>query len=341
MSNRKPRIYASCKAGCNWETIHRSEYEDGYPYAPVLLGYDGTFNVEIGKKYKVFKKDEYTDTYGFTFDIYFNGTAHTITITPEFDNLRNYVYFTLLDVRTNENYQTIVVYEINDKAETKVVDNGFYSIRKFSCLFNETDGSVYGNGESLFNYSYKEESNYSFLKQLSVYTTLKGGGKFYDIYNNKWVTTEEYYDGVKTGDYEFIERLETLYDEKTHKHHIINITWKDSYTNANGSNYSLVSNEIEIIENDDPLKYMETAEAHYVVDAICVVDTHSWKEYTGYVFVREEVNGNDYIAYYRADKEISTYSVKCVGCNNAYILNDEKTTMVKEEGISIFTPVRD
>ena len=55
----------------------------------MLLGYDGTFNIEIGKKYKVFKKDEYTDTYGFTFDIYFNGTAgdlnHVDIKAPEWD----------------------------------------------------------------------------------------------------------------------------------------------------------------------------------------------------------------------------------------------------------------
>lgn len=54
MSNNLPKIYASCRAGCNWETVHRSEVED------IIIALqeaepesDGRWLLEEGKTYKI------------------------------------------------------------------------------------------------------------------------------------------------------------------------------------------------------------------------------------------------------------------------------------------------
>lgn len=60
MSN-KPKIYGTCKAGCQWETIHRSELEE---IAALIRQYevmdeDGEpfWKIELGKEYKAIDTD--------------------------------------------------------------------------------------------------------------------------------------------------------------------------------------------------------------------------------------------------------------------------------------------
>ena len=51
MSNL-PKIYAHCKAGCAWETVHRSEFEQSAAFIEAEKT-DGAYELEIGKEYKV------------------------------------------------------------------------------------------------------------------------------------------------------------------------------------------------------------------------------------------------------------------------------------------------
>ena len=56
MSNL-PKIYGNCKAGCLWETVHRSEFEKSASIVKVFPNEDGAYTLDIGKKYKIKAKD--------------------------------------------------------------------------------------------------------------------------------------------------------------------------------------------------------------------------------------------------------------------------------------------
>ena len=52
--NNLPKIYATCRAGCQWETIHRDEFANAATYTPVYPTEGGAFQLEVGKEYKIF-----------------------------------------------------------------------------------------------------------------------------------------------------------------------------------------------------------------------------------------------------------------------------------------------
>lgn len=61
----KPRIYANCKAGCLWETIHREEFERSAAIVAVKKEY-GVFRLEPKKTYRIRKTtDLFSSDYGF------------------------------------------------------------------------------------------------------------------------------------------------------------------------------------------------------------------------------------------------------------------------------------
>ena len=49
----KPKIYASCKAGCNWETIHKSDFEAMASHIRQNV-IDGKCDLISGKEYIIF-----------------------------------------------------------------------------------------------------------------------------------------------------------------------------------------------------------------------------------------------------------------------------------------------
>lgn len=55
--NNLPKIYATCKAGCLWETVHRSELEKIASIVKVLPNEGGAYTLDIGKKYKIKAND--------------------------------------------------------------------------------------------------------------------------------------------------------------------------------------------------------------------------------------------------------------------------------------------
>jgi hypothetical protein len=55
----KPKIFASCKAGCLWETVHKDDFEKS---ASLIRQYpqedeDGSYLLEVGKEYKAIDTD--------------------------------------------------------------------------------------------------------------------------------------------------------------------------------------------------------------------------------------------------------------------------------------------
>lgn len=51
---RLAKIFASCKAGCLWETVHRSEFEKSASHIEQYPQEDGSYLLEVGKEYKIF-----------------------------------------------------------------------------------------------------------------------------------------------------------------------------------------------------------------------------------------------------------------------------------------------
>lgn len=50
----KPRIYGTCKAGCQWETVHKSDFEKSASVVEQYPQEDGSYLLEIGKEYKIY-----------------------------------------------------------------------------------------------------------------------------------------------------------------------------------------------------------------------------------------------------------------------------------------------
>ena len=113
MSN-KPKIYASCKAGCNWETVHKSDFEASASHIRQNIGEDGKCFLVTGKEYKIFA--EKNESNQFTCSIRFaylaNGveTLFAITHTNE-DKYADSFVFRLLDAVATSTAITLV-YEI-------------------------------------------------------------------------------------------------------------------------------------------------------------------------------------------------------------------------------------
>lgn len=62
MSNL-PIIYAHCPAGCNWETIHRSEYEALANQIKLKPEADGSYYLQLGKEYKIYSEKRTQNIY--------------------------------------------------------------------------------------------------------------------------------------------------------------------------------------------------------------------------------------------------------------------------------------
>lgn len=133
----KPKIFAHCPAGCEWETVHRKDIEAIAALFPVTS--DGI--LERGKTYRINKTVEGTTEWGFKISTEgdvpdgqgnINVCRHDISIPCE--SYEDYLHFRWLDmnfgfkdggdgvicsviVEINGIRQTIVVYESNDNSQ--------------------------------------------------------------------------------------------------------------------------------------------------------------------------------------------------------------------------------
>lgn len=115
METNKPRIYAFCKAGSEWETIHREEFEDAQPNVRIIANSEGKFELEKGFKYKIFKNDTTNNNWGLTLKI--NGINFNIDLPTYYENLYNYFYFQLVDLVVSSfndtTYRITYIYRIS------------------------------------------------------------------------------------------------------------------------------------------------------------------------------------------------------------------------------------
>ena len=122
----KPKIYAVCKAGCQWETVHKDDFNKIIPYREIIapvLAFDAD-DVK-GKKIKIYRGTETGYSTNWNFKVEFtvrrnNGTTGTYTAKlPTYDGYRDVLVFEHLGFKCvgSDNTSTIV-YEIDGKRET-------------------------------------------------------------------------------------------------------------------------------------------------------------------------------------------------------------------------------
>lgn len=316
MSNRKPRIYSHCKAGCNWETIHRSEFESAYPYVPVYLNEDGILNVERNIRYKIYNKNAYTSTYGFKIKINASGTIITID-NPEFDKYQNYVFFKFLDFVPNYlgTGSTAMIYELNNVRGVKLIENEV-ALVSYSVTFDTSTGEVSGDGTDKFTYTKVQKPSTELLKEVSLEivndeVVLKGDTEFVEDY--------DYVTGLEEGTDKIISAT------------FISITWKTTYTPTENDEYVGAAHTIV---SGSQSNTSTIATARYTIPAHYEITDYSWVEtYDDYVLSSTSVSGSTYAANY------CVFNVYVEDLERALICNDDVAFEVKSvsdgEGLAV------
>jgi hypothetical protein len=130
----KPNIFAYCKAGCPWETVHRDEFEKSAAYIKQYPYGDG-YTLEAGKTYRIntiHNSNEFVGFWAFSLTIMARWntggvweTVEKIVTLPEFDT-----YAQSVTIRFHEIYNTIMnvpqthiscQYDLNDERKLEIL----------------------------------------------------------------------------------------------------------------------------------------------------------------------------------------------------------------------------
>lgn len=108
----KPRIYGTCKAGCSWETVHKSDFEKSASFVEQYPQEDGSYLLEIGKEYKIYAPKTADGT---AFDCVLNaneGSDYEVTFeTPCNDDFADSFTFKALGFKWDEDGVCYFYYE--------------------------------------------------------------------------------------------------------------------------------------------------------------------------------------------------------------------------------------
>lgn len=121
----KPKIYASCKAGCLWETVHKSDFEKSASHILQYPQEDGTYLLEVGKEYKIF-----APKIGKSFDCslivntqIWGADVPKVISTPCEDKYADSFVFRLLGFESVSDSGDTMVYEISGVRYSEVVSD--------------------------------------------------------------------------------------------------------------------------------------------------------------------------------------------------------------------------
>lgn len=136
MSN-KPKIYAPCKAGCNWETVHKSDFDASASHIKQNIGEDGICYLEKGKEYKIFapKNTSGNFTCSLRFAYLSNNVEKTFTITDtNADEYAESFVFRLL-AATATTSQIKLVYEIAGVRYSETISGSSLALATENALY--------------------------------------------------------------------------------------------------------------------------------------------------------------------------------------------------------------
>ena len=109
--NNLPKIFGTCPAGCQWETIHRSEFEKSASLIKQHPQENGKWLLEIGKEYKIFAPKTEDGT---AFDCNLNGFDNSREFeTPCNDKFANSFIFKALGWDLPADGLNVFYYEYN------------------------------------------------------------------------------------------------------------------------------------------------------------------------------------------------------------------------------------
>lgn len=160
MSN-KPKIYANCKAGCLWETVHKDDFDRSATWLKQYPDENNVYELPPVKNYKIVSpvsSDAYSCVVSLLYSHLGSQFSHEFTIS-EFDPYRSYFYFEILSMTTGSTdggEKMSIVYEVNGNRYLyeEVEATGYYDFSSAKLKitgatavygFND-DASITGNG---------------------------------------------------------------------------------------------------------------------------------------------------------------------------------------------------
>ena len=149
MSN-KPKIYSFCKAGCQWETVHKDDFLKAATYIQMLIENNRCY-LELGEQYKIVSQAK-SCTLHYVYTTGGSEAIYNFTI-PFNDEYADSFIFRLLEERINTEATTLtLVYEIAGVRYTEEISGTSLAIVENDCLY------VY-NADAV--YLYNSEANYT------------------------------------------------------------------------------------------------------------------------------------------------------------------------------------
>lgn len=105
-----PKIFSHCKAGCLWETVHRSEFKNAATHIEIAVlstGSNTECPIEQGREYKIFSSRE-----DFYIGVLVNNVIELQIVNENNDPYSDFINFRFLGIETVES-QVVMIYEFN------------------------------------------------------------------------------------------------------------------------------------------------------------------------------------------------------------------------------------
>ena len=127
----KPKIYATCKAGCRWETVHKSDFDAAASFVKVPV--KKTTELDVGPAYRIMYKEEITNQIYFVYIDSEGSTEKQFSIVniTEFPSYRPYSQIRICDAGVyidNGAYHLQIIYELNGQLVEVDELTGYYPI---------------------------------------------------------------------------------------------------------------------------------------------------------------------------------------------------------------------
>lgn len=196
-----PKIYANCKAGCLWETVHKSEFEKSASLARQYAE-NGRYKIEVGKEYKAVCEQTGLSTFTAYLPFVFAYNETGLEFTEDIlsnpanpDTYSNSFTLKILDWRDiDDTDQSEVIYEYCGVRYSHTMTNNSSVIKWFpDAIYLTFDGEL-------------------FIYNADATITAKDGKSAYDIAVEKGFegTEEEWLESLKS--YAFANSIEECTD---------------------------------------------------------------------------------------------------------------------------------
>ena len=184
--SKKPKINATCAAGCLWETVHRSEFEASASHIEQYVDESGYCNLEKGKEYKIFAEKN-TDNQ-FTCSLVFAHSAGSIIIENEnTDKYAESFVFRMVDISINGSDITLVYELAGVRYEETITasSNPTLLTKNYLYVSGATKVLIYNADATILAGSGSDESGGGGSSELPS-VSVSDNGKFLRVVDGEW-----------------------------------------------------------------------------------------------------------------------------------------------------------